>query len=88
MTITIPDHITTEEKLLQLIDALESIKTVLGDITDEMEDDGLDVDALEDALEALDDAVDSLGDAVDELEEEEIGLDETEDDYSDDSDAE
>ena len=87
MTIDIPDHMTTEEKLLELIDTLESIKTVLGGMIDEMDSDGKDTDNLDDAMESLDDAVDSIGDAVDELEEEEFELDEAGDEYAEESDG-
>ncbi len=76
MTIEMPAFATTEEKLLQLTDTLESVKNILGDILDDLESGGRDVDSLAEAMEALDDAIDSIGDAVDEMEEEEIELDE------------
>ncbi len=76
MTIDIPEFATTEEKLLELSDALETVKNILGDLVDDMETDGKDVSTLEDALEYIDDAIDSIGDGVDELEEEESELDE------------
>ena len=78
MTIDMPAFATTEEKLLQLTDTLETIKNLLGEIIDDMELDGKDTDSLDDAMEALDDAIDAIGDAVDELEEEELELDEEE----------
>ena len=83
MMIEIPEQAATEEKLLQLTDALESIKQVLGDIIHDMNGSGEAgygtedaLDALDDAMEALDDAIDSVGDAVDVLEEQEMELDE------------
>ena len=79
MMIDIPEHASTEEKLLQLTDALETLKNILGEIVDDMDSDGLETENLEDALESLDDAIDAIGDAVDELEEEEIELDDEDD---------
>ena len=80
MTIDIPERATTEEKLLQLSDALEMIKTALEEIIDEMDYDGKDTADLEDASESIDDAIDAIGDAIDELEEEELELDEEDED--------
>ena len=76
MTIEIPETAGTEEKLLQVTEALELLKDVVGVIIEEMEDDDKDTDSLEEAMEAMDDAIDAIGDAVDELEEEELELDE------------
>jgi len=83
MTIDIPENATMEEKLLQLTDMLESIKTTLEEIIDEMDSDGKDIGSLEEASEAVDDAIDAIGDAVDELEEEELELDEEYDEDED-----
>ena len=76
MTFDIPENASTEEKLLQLTDALEGIKVILGNLIEDMDEADLDTEALDDAMEAIDDAIDSIGDAVDELEEEEYELDE------------
>ena len=76
MAIDIPEFATDEEKLLQIIDYLEELKEELGNIVDEMDADGRNVDFLDEGLEAIDDAIDSISDAVDELEEEESELDE------------
>ena len=76
MMIVIPETATMEEKLLQVTDALESLKDVVGDIIEEMEDEDMDTDSLDEAMEAMDSAIDAIGDAIDELEEEELELDE------------
>ena len=76
MTIDMPAFATTEEKLLELTDTLETIKNLLGEIADDMDQDGKDTVSLDEAMDALDDAIDAIGDAVDNLEEEEFELDE------------
>ena len=60
MTIDIPENATVEEKLLQLTDALELIKTVLAEVIDEMDSDGKDIDSLEEAVKALKNKVHSM----------------------------
>lgn len=72
MNIEIPDFAGTEEKLIQVSEALEQIKNVLADLVYDMEEGN----PAEDALESIDDAIDSINDAIDDLEEEELGLDE------------
>ena len=76
--ISITELATEEEKLLEIADALEQLKNVLGDIAADLEEEGVNTELLDDAMEAMDDAIDSLGDAVDELEEEEYELDDAE----------
>ena len=75
MNIEIPESAGTEEKLIQVSEALEQIKNVLADIVYDMEEGSPAEDCLEDALESIDDAIDSINDAIDDLEEEEFDLD-------------
>ena len=56
MAIDIPEFATDEEKLLQIIDYLEELKEELGNIVDEMDADGRNVDFLDEGLDAIDDA--------------------------------
>lgn len=84
MVIEIPENATKEEKLLQVADALDNIRGILMDVIDEMEDEGEDTDALEEAIDSLDDAAEAVGDTIDALEIEEVDLDEDfEEDYED-----
>ena len=83
MKIDIPEAAAKEEKLLQVTEALELLKDVVGVIIEEMEDDDKDTDSLEEAMEAMDNAIDAIGDAVDELEDEELELDEESDEDDD-----
>ena len=76
MNIEIPEFAGTEEKLIQISEALEQIKNVLADIGYDTEEGSPAEDSLDDALESLDDAIDSINDAIDDLEEEELDLDE------------
>jgi len=76
MMIDVPDAAAKEEKLLQVTNALELLKDVVGSIIEEMEEDEKDKDSLEEAMDAMDDAINAIGVAVDELEEEELDLDE------------
>jgi len=75
MIIEITDYAGTEEKLIQISDALEQIKNAAADLVYDMEEDSPAEDSLSDALESLDDAIDSINDAIDDLEEEELDLD-------------
>ena len=75
MNIEIPEFAGTEEKLIQVSEALEQIKNVLADLVYDMEEGNLAEDSLDDALESIDDAIDSINDAIDDLEEEELDLD-------------
>lgn len=84
MQIDISEFATTEEKLLELSDTLESIKSALEEIIDDLDCDDKETDSLEEASELIDDAIDAIGDAVDDLEEEELELDEDADDEADD----
>ena len=65
MITDIPEHATTEEKLLMLIETLQEIKQDIADLAFDEENDDLN-----DALEYLDDAIDSIGEAVDKLDKE------------------
>ena len=80
MMIDIPEAAAKEEKLLQVTNALELLKDVVGFIIEEMEEDEKDKDSLEEAMDAMDDAINAIGVAIDELEEEELELDEEFDD--------
>ncbi len=53
MKIDIPEAAAKEEKLLQVTEALELLKDVVGVIIDEMEEDEKDTDSLEDAMNAI-----------------------------------
>ena len=75
MNIEIPEFAGTEEKLIQVSEALEQIKNVLADLVYDMEEGSPAEDSLDDALESIDDAIDSINDAIDDLEEEELDLD-------------
>ena len=84
MMINIPENASTEEKLLLLSDALESIKTALDEIIDEMDCNDQDTGAVEEAIDFIDNASDAIGETIDGLEEEELELDEEaeeDDDY-------
>ena len=76
MNIEIPDLAGTEEKLIQVSEALEQIKNILADLVYDMEEGNPAEASLDDALESIDDAIDSINDAIDDLEEEELDLDE------------
>ena len=75
MNIEIPEFAGTEDKLIQVSEALEQIKNILADLVYDMEEGGPAEDSLDDALESIDDAIDSINDAIDDLEEEELDLD-------------
>ena len=79
MTINIPENASTEEKLLQLTDALETIRTVIEEIIDDMDFHDQETGSLEEAVDFIENAVDAIGDTVDNLEEEELELDEQDD---------
>ena len=74
MIIEIPEIAPKEEKLLQLSETLERIKSVMADITCEMDEEDPVAKAIFDALEDIDDAIDSVGEAVDLMEEEEAAM--------------
>ncbi len=69
MNIEIPESAGTEEKLIQVSEALEQIKNILADLVYDMEEGSQAEDFLDDALESIDDAIDSINDAIDDLEE-------------------
>ena len=75
MNIEIPESAGTEEKLIQVSEALEQIKNVLADIVYDTEEGSPAEASLDDVLESIDDAIDSINDAIDDLEEE-LDLDE------------
>ena len=76
MNMEISEFSGTEEKLIQVSEALEQIKNILADFVYDMEEGSPAEASLDDALESIDDAIDSINDAIDDLEEEELDLDE------------